>query len=254
MKYPLLKSFVIALALWSTWSLLACFPGDDDDESSIADDDSEVEYDCLPDDFDLPGSVLVERTALGYTEELDLEDYLKGVLPQEIGTSFPTEAMRAQAVAARSYVVAWIRGGQGAICDTTQCQVYSDDRYDVTNQAVDDTKGIIGYYDGDVIQAVFFASCGGHTENVEDVWGNSFDYLVSVPCIENELCADECDEWPSVDDPICEDTEENCCYGRYGHGVGLCQRGAQAMAECGYDHKEILTHYYQGITLAGPCS
>ena len=212
------------------------------------------QFDCLPSGIDVPADVQVERSATGSVQTIALEDYVKGVLPKEIGTSFPVEAMKAQAVAARTYVASWVASGKGPICDTTQCQVYGDDRYDVTNQAVDATAGVIGIYGGEIIQAVFAASCGGHTENVEDVWGNYFAYLRAVSCIENEICTGDCTDWPSVSAPVCDSSEAGCCYGRNGHGVGMCQRGAQAMAECGYGANDILTHYYSGVTLAKPCA
>jgi peptidoglycan hydrolase-like amidase len=211
------------------------------------------EYECAPEGAAIPETILVDLGADGVVE-MDLEDYVKGVVPQEIGTSFPQEAIRAQAIAARTYAVRWILDGKEPICTDTMCQVYGDARYAETDVAVNDTSGVVGFYDSDVIVAVFFASSGGHTEDVHDVWGGYLDYLVAVPDLENEICTGDCGAWGSVDEAPCDpDTDANCCYGRNGHGVGLSQRGAQAMAECGFDHTEILTHFYSGASLVRNC-
>ncbi len=122
--------------------------------------------------------------------ELPMEDYLKGVVPAELsGTLYPAlEALKAQAIAARTYVH-YNRGQFRSLgfdtCATQSCQVYQglDAEQELTNQAIEETKGLILTKDGKPINALFTAICGGQTENVEDVFsGGPVPYLKSVPC------------------------------------------------------------------------
>lgn len=212
-------------------------------------DDDDDNYICLPDDISIPEWIEVERSD-GDIEVLELEDYVKGVVPQEIGYSFPDEAIKAQAIAARTYAIRWVTYRDEPICDTIWCQVYGEERYPNVDSLVDDTAGVVALYEDEIIEALYFASSGGYTQDAESVWGNYVDYLVAVPCLENALCTNQCDIWPET---TCNVEDTDCCYGRYGHGVGMSQRGAQAMAMCGYSHMEILTHYYTGIALAISC-
>lgn len=162
----------------------------------------------------------------GRVEIMDLEEYLKGVLPREMATGWPEEALKAQAVAARCYAVTQIRhAAQGAdVCTTTHCQSWSSRHYADTDQAVIDTRRVVATYARSIIEAYYFAHCDGHTRNVEDVWISFLPYCRSVWC--------------------------GCGYSfLYGHGVGMCQRGAQAMASQGIDYRRILTYYYQGVTV-----
>jgi len=210
-------------------------------------------YRCLPEGFALPETIAVKRTS-GEIETLDLEEYVKGVVPKEIGTTADMAALEAQAIASRTYALRYIQEYGEPICSTTSCQVYGNARYDATDQAVENTRGVVGWYDGELIWAFFHPSSGGHTTSSVDRGWLDLDYLVAVSDLENATRTDDCDNWYPVDAPICEKNwQEGCCWGRFGHGVGMSQRGARAMAACGYDHAEILTHYYQGITLAVPC-
>ena len=115
------------------------------------------------------------------------ETYLKGIA--EVPGSWPQEAVRAQAVAARSYAVRSMGKHASSnydICDETHCQYYkgSDQEKDAGwTQAVDATAGQVLTYAGQVAQCFYSASCGGHTDNNEDVWGGSpVPYLRGVPC------------------------------------------------------------------------
>ncbi|NLM06307.1 MAG: SpoIID/LytB domain-containing protein [Tissierellia bacterium] len=114
-----------------------------------------------------------------------LEDYLKGVVPAEIGPSSQEEALRAQAVASRSFALAninkMIKKGYN-MDDTTACQAYfgtqkEDPR---TSKAVDDTRGIVARYNGEIANTIFFSTSAGVTENAADVWGGNLPYLTSV--------------------------------------------------------------------------
>ena len=108
---------------------------------------------------------------------LPIEDYLCGVVPTEIGTTSPMEALKAQAVAARSETLNMLNrsnhpGQNFDICSDVHCQAYSGctKENSTTNQAVRETKGIALFYEGKPIGAYYASNCGGHSENVENVW------------------------------------------------------------------------------------
>lgn len=115
--------------------------------------------------------------------ELPLEEYLYGVVPREMSNKWPAEALKAQAVAARTYVVAnyskhVVEGFN--VLDTPSDQVYGgfNSEGDNATKAVDDTAGQIITYNGSPISAVYHSTSGGHTENNENVWGGkAYDYL-----------------------------------------------------------------------------
>ncbi|HJW73780.1 MAG TPA: SpoIID/LytB domain-containing protein [Geothrix sp.] len=120
---------------------------------------------------------------------LDLETYLRGVVPKEMGAwEFPNlEALKAQAVAARTYAVAnrGKRAGDGFdMGDTVADQVYGgrDGEQSLTDRAVQETQGLFATYGGTPIQALFMANCGGHTTDVAQVFGGDAPYLKPVPC------------------------------------------------------------------------
>ncbi len=117
---------------------------------------------------------------------VDIEEYLYGVVPAEMGVGYPTEALKAQAVAARTYSIYKMGGhiSEGfSLCDGVCCQVYNgyDGEASTTTKAVDATEGEIMTYDDEIVQAVFSASAGGYTENSEDVWWAVVPYLRAVP-------------------------------------------------------------------------
>lgn len=116
---------------------------------------------------------------------LKLDHYLFGVLPREIPASGGLEALKAQAVVARSYLYGNINkhrlDGYG-VCNTTHCQVYGglDAEHENTNRAVLETSGIYVEYAGKIISTPFHSNSGGHTENSEYVWGGKVPYLQGV--------------------------------------------------------------------------
>jgi stage II sporulation protein D len=120
---------------------------------------------------------------------LDLETYLRGVVPREMGAwEFPNlEALKAQAVAARTYAVA-NRGKRAAdgfdMGDTVADQVYGgrDGEQSLTDRAVRETEGLFATYGGTPIQALFMADCGGHTTDVAQVFGGDAPYLKPASC------------------------------------------------------------------------
>lgn len=111
---------------------------------------------------------------------LDMEDYLKGVVPSEMPASWHKEALKAQAIAARSYAANMM-----TLTDSAASQVYrgysaEDSR---TNAAIQETAGVMVRYNGKPIQTFFHSTSGGRTANVWDVWNSSqasYPYLASV--------------------------------------------------------------------------
>ena len=121
-------------------------------------------------------------TAINY---VDLEHYLYSVVGAEAVATWPIEALKAQAVAARSYALYKSSTAQKSLYDldtTISTQVYKglDSEYLTTHEAVNGTNGQIMTYGGRVILAAFHASSGGHTENVEDIWTSPLPYLRGV--------------------------------------------------------------------------
>ena len=117
---------------------------------------------------------------------IGLEEYLYGVVPSEMPKSYDAEALKAQAVAARTYAMTKLGAHPGSgyqLCDTTACQVYKgySNEADATTAAVDATAGEVACYNGSPIEAVFSASTGGYTESSENVWNTAVPYLRAVP-------------------------------------------------------------------------
>jgi stage II sporulation protein D len=114
---------------------------------------------------------------------VNLEQYLYGVVPAEVPFTWHPEALKAQAVAARSYALATRKTGAFDLYSDTRSQVYLgiDHEKTSTNAAVDATAGKVLLYDGKVAKAFFFSTSGGRTASAEDVWGEAVPYLVSVP-------------------------------------------------------------------------
>lgn len=120
---------------------------------------------------------------------LSLEEYLIGVVGAEMPASFNIEALKAQAIAARTYTLKSIKKNK-KITDTTSTQVYKDNNelkkmwgssfntyYQKVKSAVNSTKGLYITYNGDYIDAVFFSTSNGYTEDPINVWGYNIPYL-----------------------------------------------------------------------------
>jgi len=122
---------------------------------------------------------------------LSVEQYLYGVIAREISPDWPLEAVKAQAVAARTYALAGFNKHKDEgfdVCATTHCQVYGgkDSERPRAILAVDATHGEVLYYHGRLIEAYFHSSSGGYTENSENVWGIKRPYLRGVPDFDQE--------------------------------------------------------------------
>ena len=262
--------------------------------------------------------------------EMSFSDYLQGVLRAEMPASFQEDALRAQAVAARTYTYYKMQNGgnhgdTADICtDHTCCQAFlgkdraadnwgkNAERYEAKiENAVSATDGQVMLYGGAPILAVFHSSSAGETWNSGQVWAQDLPYLQSVSSPEGEgvpnyystvelteaefrekflAARPEADlsgpasEW--IQDPVTDGVHvERITIGGvpvsgpsvrsifglrsasftaeagdgkitfyvtgYGHGVGMSQYGANAMAEAGSTWREILAHYYTGVTI-GP--
>ena len=265
----------------------------------------------------------------GTVTEMTMADYLWRVVAAEMPASFEPQALRAQAVCARTYSL-WKMGAnahkdqEADICaDSGCCPAYIDPQKAKENwndnaqsytekitQAVSDTAGQVMTYDGKPIQAVFFSSSTASTEDAQAVWGNSLPYLVSVSSPEGEevpnyystvtLTREEVEKkvkeaYPDADlsgDPAgwlsgmtltasgrvgsmkvggvelsggavrtlfglrsaCfqvtyQENQFTFSVTGYGHGVGMSQYGANAMAAQGSSWRDILTHYYTGVEI-----
>ncbi len=110
---------------------------------------------------------------------LTIEEYLLGVVPYEMSNSFPLEALKAQAICARTYAMAHLDSSAAYdMVDTTANQVFLGINYSNTNaiQAVQETAGVVGGYNGALATCYYAASNGGQTEKVETVWGSKGDW------------------------------------------------------------------------------
>ncbi len=116
---------------------------------------------------------------------LPLEDYLKGVIRMEISEKWPEEAIKAQAIIARTFALYnWNKHKKEGfnLCATTHCQLYGGVTHEVplTNKIVSETRGLILTYKGKPIDSVYHSASGGYTEDSEYVWGKYIPYLRAV--------------------------------------------------------------------------
>ena len=140
--------------------------------------------------------VRVNRVSKNKIEEIELEDYVMGVVAAEMPLSFEEEALKAQAVCARSYVLRKMiqnKDKEYDVVDTIQNQVYQDDlelrnkwkdKYDdylkKLKKVVKETTGEYLTYKGEIIETIFFSTSNGKTENSEEVFTKKLPYLRSV--------------------------------------------------------------------------
>lgn len=136
------------------------------------------------------------RSPDGTVTEMDMDTYLVGVVLAEMPASFETEALKAQAVVARTYArKAYVTGGKhgdGSVCTRSVCcQAYRTEEDYLTEggtkesvekirAAVAATSGYVLTYQGDLIEATYFSCSGGRTEDAAAVWGTDFPYLQAV--------------------------------------------------------------------------
>ena len=256
----------------------------------------------------------------GNIEKIDLEKYLIGVVSSEVPTSFEKEAIKAQAVAARTYALKQMENKTNDpydVKDDTSSQVYKSDeelkkiwkdKYEekikIIKEAVDETKGEYITYDDKVTYAFFFSTSNGKTEDNKDVFGQDLPYLKVV---DSSFDEQETDNFKVIktlplkefyqnlkidyNDNLTITNKELTTSNRvknitinnitfkgtdvrsklslrstdfniekngdnvvittkgYGHGVGMSQYGANALAKQNKNYQEIIKYYYQGTNL-----
>lgn len=227
--------------------------------------------------------ITAEGPILSAVVTMGLEDAVASVVAAESAPGTPIEALKAQAVAARSYIAA-ARGRHVGFdfCDTTHCQFLREippPNSDAAN-AVEATRGLVLAYRSQVFAAMYTRSCSGRTLTPSKVGmpGGSYPYY-GVKC---PYCRSHPVRWtrqlskhdalglrrldeasrlavirrlgsaaiPSDDFVMTNDGDKVLLQGTgEGHGIGLCQRGAQAMAAAGSDFRRILTFYYPNTTI-----
>jgi len=138
-------------------------------------------------------SIIIKKEknkTLTVINEVGLENYIAGVLPYEIDSGWKLEAIKAQAVVARTYALRNLKKHEQDgydLCNTVHCQVYGgvEGEKDETNLAVEKTRGEVLTYKGNLANTFYHACCGGHTENPVYVWTDFEDnpeYLKGVEC------------------------------------------------------------------------
>lgn len=173
--------------------------------------------------------------APGTVVEMDIESYLCGVVPSEIGNS-PIEACKAQAIAARSFAMA-VAASRGFVHDTSVDQAFiaangerTGDYYNAI-QAVKETRGQVLVYNGRVIAAQYGASNGGQTRGYQN----------------KPYYAEGKDPWDAAEAALRTATGQKI---RYGNRVGLSQYGARWAARQGIGYMDILRFYYPSANIA----
>lgn len=227
-------------------------------------------------------SIKATNGELAPVVSMDLETAVAAVVQAESAPKAPLEALKAQAVATRSYFAAG-RGRHESFdfCDLTHCQVMrgSVGADSLATKAASETQGLVLAYQGTLFAAMFTRSCGGRTRtNSEDrLPGGGYPYF-AVRC---GYCQANPVRWTrmlSVQDAATAAKGEagrlavnrklgwnaipsNSFIARaeadgtilqgtgQGHGIGLCQRGAMAMADTGADFRTILRYYFPNTTL-----
>lgn len=163
--------------------------------------------------------VLMGTGSLLAVNYVDLEDYVASVVDAEMGASFSAEALKAQAVAARTYVLyhrsktRWFD-----VHSDTRSQVYRglSNRSQAAIAATEATRGVVMVYGNQYVNAMYSASNGGRTVAVQGI-----PYFQSLPDVTH--------------------------YPRNGHGIGMSQWGAQEKAKKGWNFLQILAYYYRGV-------
>ena len=166
----------------------------------------------------------------GEVKTLDLEEYLRGVVPSECYTTWSQNTLKAQAVAARSYAIALMKRASGSydVEDNTSYQSFNiKNKVASTTQAVDATAGEVLTYNNAVAETVYSASNGGRCRSAAEVGWYATPYLISK------------------DDPWTKATGK----AKDGHGVGLSQWGASYAGSINISYTDILAFYYPGTTL-----
>lgn len=182
--------------------------------------------------------------------EVNIEQYLRGILPREANPAWPAESLKAQAVVSRTYVLRNMRRHDGEgfdVCNTVHCQVYGgaeceDPRSD---EAVADTAGRVLMYNGALAQTVFHASCGGHTEHPSVVWSGHADAPSYLQGRKDKYCGDSPHHrWKST---IKESTIREALV-KAGYDIGTITRIRVDGESASGRAKELLIDHATGVT------
>lgn len=213
--------------------------------------------------------IQIRNSRLFLVSIVNIEDYLKSVVPCEIWIGAPNAAQEAQTIAARTYLIGNIKrhSKEGYdLCDKVHCQVYlgMTKETPVSIKAVEKTRGMILEYEGKAINAVYHSNCGGNLIDASTAWGGrripyltahedrlpGLPYFCSVGAkLKKGLIKVKADsKRPSVS-KIRFVNGRTKAHASSGHRVGMCQDGAIGMAAYGYSAREILAFYYTGAKL-----
>lgn len=221
------------------------------------------------------GSIAIksEGTTLFAINQVDIEDYLKSVVPSEIFNRGPASALEAQAIAARTYAVRNIDRHQKKsdyhLCDTVHCQAYTGIVREIkaTSLAVKNTEGKILAYNNEPVNAVYHSNCGGILICSSAAWGGkTVPYLVShldgvkgqptFCSIGKKVKKSKKGESLQLPKPVQKlivrsypAKTRKKLHSNFGHRVGMCQDGAIGMGAIGYSYRQILGFYYPGTRL-----
>lgn len=254
----------------------------------------------------ISGTVTVYNHLTGEISDMNLEEYTSRCMSAEMPESFHKEALKAQAVAIRSYTLSkkiTDEHKDAKVCtDFNHCMAFLQEGEvgEAFLSAVKETENQVLLFDGKIANTVFHAMSSGKTENAHDVWGGFVPYLVSAECkgdMDNEKYKTEVNiSWNEaflklgISEKVVGKTEKSegggvkkivlggkefsgseirnafnlrssafdvaemkdgllfTVYG-YGHGVGMSQYGADALARSGMTYKEILSHFYKDTEL-----
>jgi stage II sporulation protein D len=136
-------------------------------------------------------TVVNESGELNIVNALSVDNYVKGVIPNESPPSWPMAELKAQAVASRSFALTGGVEGDGYdLYSDTRSQVYKglESEYTTSNEAEEQTAGQVLMYEGKIAETLFSACSGGKTESIQNVFGTAIPYLVGVPDPYDELC------------------------------------------------------------------
>jgi len=221
--------------------------------------------------------------ALSAVVSMDLETAVASVVAAESTSGTPLEALKAQAVAARSYFAAGNgRHHEFDFCDTTHCQFLREppDPATAASKAVFATRGLVIAYQSGLVAAMYTRSCSGRTRTPAELGLQTANYpYYPVDC---KYCREHPSRWqsrisaqdaakvrnsdefarlridrrlgwsavPSDNFIMQKEGKQVILLGTgQGHGIGLCQSGAKAMAQEGSDFRQILAHYYPNTTI-----
>ena len=136
-------------------------------------------------------TVVNESGELNIVNALAVDQYVKGVIPNESPPSWPMAELKAQAVASRSFALTAGVGGDGYdLYADTRSQVYKglESEYTTSDEAEEETAGQVLMYEGKIAETLFSACSGGKTESMQNVFGTAVPYLVGVPDPYDSLC------------------------------------------------------------------